>query len=101
MSSNYASWNDTAVAHMFMRLIYKINHPYNYDKLSVEQFQDDYNELKGYIDWHQNNYVNSSGLYNLTQTNIRHIFEKIDYDVDNRQELLDFWCANVVNIGKL
>jgi len=49
MSSEYAHWNDTSVAHMFIRLITKTNHPYNDCKLTFGEYQNDYNILKGYI----------------------------------------------------
>lgn len=95
MSSNYYQWNDTSVSHTFIRLITKINHPFNHNKLTLEEFQNDYNQLKGYIEWHKNNhienYINTYTSYNFTQNNMNELFNKIDYNIDNQYFLLNFW----------
>ena len=70
MSSNYYQWNDTSVSHTFIRLITKINHPFNHNKLTLEEFQNDYNQLKGYIE----NYINTYTSYNFTQNNMNELF---------------------------
>ena len=42
----FEQWNDTSVAHMFIRLMTKSNHPYDTMPLSREQFDADYNLLE-------------------------------------------------------
>lgn len=89
--SKYELWNDTSVAYIFIRLITKKNIPINENILTFEEFNNEYNLLKGYIKWHKNNYKESSPLYNFTQKNLLTIFKKINYKKDNEKELLDLW----------
>ena len=89
--SKYELWNDTSVAYIFIRLITKKNFPINENILTFEEFNNEYNILKGYIKWHKNNYKESSPLYNFTQKNLIKIFKKINYKIDNQKELLELW----------
>lgn len=93
---NYQLWNDTSVALIFTRLMTKKNHPFNEDKLTYDKFLSEYNLLKGFIEWHNGGfYRSSSPLYHFTQGNMREIFDKIDFETDNEEELLELWKTKV------
>ena len=53
MSDSFFLWNGTSLAHMFVRLMTKTNHPYNNNSLTLEEFNKDYNLAKEYIKWHK------------------------------------------------
>lgn len=100
MSINYACLNDTAIAHIFSRIITKTNLPYNKNILTLEEFNNDYNIIKGYIEWHKINHIEKKfSLYNLTQNNMIEIMNLINYNVDNKDELQKFWRTKICNIN--
>ncbi len=99
-SENFAYWNDTSIAHMFIRLITKTNHPYNNVSLTLEEYQNDYNTLKCYMEWHELNYAKSFSLYNFTQTNMLEIFNQMDYNIDNKDYLLELWKTKMLCVFK-
>lgn len=90
MSHNFSSWNGTAIAHMFQRLITKTNHPYNNEVLTLDDFETDYDTLKNFIKWHKDN-PRTYSPYNFTQENMNEIFNLISYDVYNKKDLMDLW----------
>lgn len=109
--SGYAFWNDTSVAHMFIRLITKKNHPYNDAKLPYEIYKTDYDNLKGYIEWDRNvtwildnvgflfglNSTKFNSMYNFTHTNMVEIFDELDYLADNEEHLMHLWMTKIMN----
>ena len=99
MSRNYENWNDTSVAHMFIRLINKINHPYNNDKLTLNEFNKDYDLLQGYIEWRHhkyNNFKTQFSLYNYSYNNLNELMNLINYEIDNKTELLNIWNNKIL-----
>ena len=90
---NFERWNDTSIAHMFIRLISKTNHPYSDMHLSREQFDADYELLEKYIEWRRKNQIvqkpNSS--YNFNYSSMSFLLENIDYDTQNQEELSRLW----------
>jgi len=92
-SENFERWNDTSIAHMFIRLISKTNHPYNDMHLSREQFDADYELLEKYIEWRREKQIvqkpNSS--YNFNCLSMLFLFENIDYDIQNQENLSRLW----------
>ena len=88
----YSSWNDTSVAHLFTRLITKNNLPYNNTPLTQQEFDSDYQLLSGYIEWKKNHHMSSSfSLYHFTPNNMSRFLNLIDYNTQNKDELLNLW----------
>ena len=98
MSSDYSYWNDTSVAHMFIRLMIKKNHPYNENSLTLDEFNADYKTLKDYIDWKKQNNINSLSLYNFTIESMTYFLDLIKYDTDNTDELRKIWHTDICGI---
>ena len=91
MSNNFFLWNGTSIAHMFIRLITKTNHPYDDNlSLTLEEFNNDYNMLKEFIKWHKNNHKTYL-LYNFTQDNMNELINFISYETDNKEHLNKLW----------
>ena len=90
MSSNFFLWNGTSIAHMFIRLMTKTNHPYNNLSLTLEEFNHDYNMLKDFIKWHKNNHKTYL-LYNFTQDNMNEFINCISYETDNEEHVKKLW----------
>ena len=90
---NFESWNDTSIAHMFIRLMTKINHPYSDYLLSREEFESDYELLDKYIDWRKNADIVQlyESSYIFTIDNMSYLLNKIDYDTHNDDELRQIW----------
>ena len=99
MEDNYAHWNDTVVAHTFMRLIKKTNHPYNNNKLTYDEYQKSHNSLLGYIKWHKLNHKkNTASLYDFSQENMLHILVNLSYNVDNYDYLIKIWRKDIIGL---
>lgn len=96
---NFKSYNDTTIAHLFVRLISCKNSPYNDDKLSLEQFEKEYNELSDYIEWKESQCIlqNNYSLYNFTPERMRTFLTLIKYDFENKKELLELWKSQMCN----
>ncbi len=98
MTTPFSLWNDTAIAHIFMRLINKTNHPYNTTTLTLQEFNNDYTTIKSYIEWKNNNNNNKFSLYNFTPTNMTELINLINYDTSNKEELLKIWRTTILNL---
>ena len=100
-TEEYLCWNDTSIAHIFLRLITKtkflliidINHPYDNDNLlTLDEFNDDYKMLEGYIEWKRiNKPIQNFSLYNFTPDSMTYFLRLINYDTNNRDELIELW----------
>jgi hypothetical protein len=90
MQNNFSSWNETAVAHMFVRIITKKNHPYNKTPLTLDEFNNDYNTMKEFIKWHKDN-PKIYFLYNFTQDNMNELIDQISYETNNEIYLRELW----------
>lgn len=104
MAESYECWNDTTVAGIFLILIKKNRNPYETSDIinvNFEEYQNYYNALKGYIEWHDTNcYLEKFSLYNFTQENMHRIFNKLDYNVNNKEELLTLWRNTMIRLVK-
>lgn len=98
MSTEYVYWNDTAIAHIFTRLITKTNHPYNDNPLTLDEFNKDYNLLQDYIDWRKQYVKKGVSLYNFTYDSMISFLHLIDYDTNNKDELIKIW-KNTMMLG--
>lgn len=90
----FEQWNDTSVAHMFIRLMTKSNHPYNDNMpLSREQFDADYELLENYINWRKNKHIvqHNNSSYNYTIDSMLYLLNRIDYDTQNLGEVSQLW----------
>ena len=93
---NFDIWNGTSIAHMFIRLITKTHHPFgNDERLSSEHFTKEYNTLQQFIKWHET-HPKQYMLYNFTQDSMNELLNRISYDVDNKDELLQIWNTTMV-----
>jgi len=86
---DFSLWNGTSVSHMFIRLITKTNHPHSAASLTMEEFENDYNTLKEFIEWHKTN--NTNRLFNFTQENMNKLINAISFRSYNKEELYDLW----------
>lgn len=98
MSTEYVYWNDTAIAHIFTRLITKTKHPYNDNPLTLDEFNKDYNLLQDYIDWRKQYVKKGVSLYNFTYDSMISFLHLIDYDTNNKDELIKIW-KNTMMLG--
>ena len=96
MSTEYIYWNDTAIAHMFSRLITKTNQPYNDTPLTLYEFNKDYNLLQDYIEWRKQFVKKGFSLYNFTYDSMISFLHLIDYDTNNKDELIKIWKATMM-----
>jgi hypothetical protein len=96
MSTEYVYWNDTAIAHIFTRLITKTNHPYNDNPLTLDEFNKDYNLLQDYIEWRKQNVKKGFSLYNFTYDSMISFLHLIDYDTNNKDELIQIWKTTMM-----
>ena len=92
----YVYWNDTAIAHMFTRLITKTKHPYNDTPLTLDEFNKDYNLLQDYIEWRKQYVKKGFSLYNFTYDSMITFLHLIDYDTNNKDELIKIWKATMM-----
>ena len=82
----YDLWNGTSIAYMIARLMTRTNIPYDNQLLSLEEFKNDMNILRGFIDWFEHN--NKKYFhYNFTYENLNQIFSLIDYQVDKKEQI--------------
>jgi hypothetical protein len=101
MTPEYTYWNDTAVAHMFMRLITKTNNPYNDTPLSLDEFNKEYNLLRDYIEWRKHNVKKGFSLYNFTYENMMSLLHLMNYHINNKDELLKIWNTTIIGVEQL
>jgi hypothetical protein len=107
-TEEYLCWNDRSVAHIFLRLITKTKfllivdpeHPYYNDNLlTLDEFNEDYKMLEGYIEWKRiNQPMQNLSLYNFTPDSMTSFLSLINYDTNNRDELIELW-ENVMMKG--
>lgn len=90
MTNNFSLWNGTSIAHMFIRLMTKTNHPYNDSPLTLDEFNNDYNLLKDFITWHKNN--NKKYLmYNFTSNNMDELISLVNYETKFEGNIKKLW----------
>lgn len=94
--NQYASWNDTSVAHVFIRLITKKNHPYNDEPLSIESYLEDHALMLGYIEWKKTQPPKNFSLYNFTPESMTSFIELITHDTRNIDELWEIWKTRMM-----
>lgn len=94
MTNNYPLWNDMSVTHLFVRLITKTNHPYNENLLTEEEFNNDYKNLIGYIQWRESYHIPSS-LYDFTDDKMKQLISMINWEKENKEELTTIWTKLV------
>ena len=108
-TEEYLCWNDTSVAHIFTRLITKTrflinvepSHPYYNDNLlTLDEFNNDYKMLADYIEWKRINqsFGKKISLYNFTPDSMTSFLKLIEYDKNNKDELIELW-ENVMMKG--
>ena len=108
-TEEYLCWNDTSVAHIFTRLITKTrflinvepSHPYYNDNLlTLDEFNNDYKMLTDYIEWKRINqsFGKKISLYNFTPDSMTSFLKLIEYDKNNKDELIELW-ENVMMKG--
>ena len=100
-TEEYLCWNESSVAHIFLRLITKTkffiiteeNHPIHNDNfLTLEEFNDDYKMLEGYIEWKRNYQpIQNYSYYNFSPDKMSAFLKLINYDSNNRNELIKLW----------
>ena len=99
--TNFDCYNDTAIAYMFISLIKKDHTPYNNNKLTLEEYQNEYNIAKEFMGWHKNNYdCGGFSLYDFSRENLTEIFDKLDYNTDNTAELTQIWNDKIMNMSR-
>jgi len=96
MSTEFVYWNDTSIAHMFSRLITKTNKPYDDTPLTLDEFNKDYNLLQDYIEWRKQFVKKGFSLYNFTYDSMITFLHLIDYDTNNKDELIKIWKATMM-----
>lgn len=68
----YSYWNGTAIAHAFNRLIRRNNHPYNLRPLTTEEFDNEYKQMRNYVEWRKTNSPNNEFYpYRFTANKMR------------------------------
>ena len=67
--------------------------------LTLDEFNKMYKELKGYIEWRNENQRVNKGfsLYNYTNENMTSLLNLINYDTNNKDELLTIWRTQMIN----
>ena len=108
-TEEYLCWNDRSVAHIFLRLITKTKfllivdpeHPYYNDNLlTFDEFNEDYKMLEGYIEWKRiNKPIQNFSLYNFTPDSMTYFLRLINYDTNNRDELIELCKKLDINIS--
>lgn len=92
---DFKCWNDTSVAHSFIRLMTKRNHPFNETPLSLEKFNEEYAILKDYIEWRGDKGSSSADDYNFTYDSMTNFINMIDYNTNNEAELSKIWTETI------
>ena len=84
-------WNGTAIAHMFVRLIKRNNDPYNKTPLTQEEFDNQCEQMRNYIEWRKTNSPDNEFFpYRFTAENMSHFLDSI-IETDNEKDVLDLW----------
>jgi hypothetical protein len=96
----FSQHNDTAIAHLFVRLITKTNSPYNKNKLTEYEFNEEYEYLKKYIEWKKiQSQTNNFSLYNFSPKKMSSFLSLISWDSSNENELLKLWKVTMCNVN--
>lgn len=90
-AEEYSYWNDTSVAHMFIRLLNKTNYS------TIDEFNKDYEMLKGYIEWKRINKKNGGfSMYNFSIESMTSFIDLISYDANDNGELTKIWNTKML-----
>ena len=99
-SLEYSKWGGTSIAHMFVRLINRNNSPYNKTPLTQEEFDDEYKQMKNYIEWRKTNSPDNEFFpYRFTADKMSD-FLNLTITTDNEKAVLDMWKNEICGMDR-
>jgi uncharacterized short protein YbdD (DUF466 family) len=96
----YSKWGGTAIAHMFVRLIKRNNHPYNETPLTQEEFDTECKQMRNYIEWRKTNSPDDEFCpYRFTADKMSDFLDLI-ITSDNKNAVLDMWDNEMCGMNR-